>query len=271
MSLSQNITAGSNARNPDAAITGLQQASATIIPWPPRYSDDIAESSDEFENPFKIRVVNDSSCRSRASSLIQRRYAWRGYSTSPLKLDSSGRITLSACVEDTIVGTVTASLDSSAGMFVERLYPGEVQAFRDEGRKLCEFTKLAVDESVRSNMVLARMFHVAFSYVFDLHQCTDLLIEVNPRHARFYQRMLGFQRAAVDRFDSEVNAPSVLLRLDLDHCATESARLGGSHTVGQAERSFYPYVFAPKEAAEIVGRLGTFMSHGSSRFRRTNQ
>ena len=223
--------------------------------WNTSVADEIAASSDEFKNHFKIRVVDNSSRRVRASALIQRRYAWRGYSTSPLERHNSGRVTLSACVEDATVATITAALDSPEGLYVSRLYPEEVREFRADGRKLCEFTKLAVDEAVRSHAVLGAIFHVACMYVINLHQCTDVLIEVNPRHVKFYQRMLGFKRVGNERLDPEVNAPAVLMRLDLDHCATEINRLGGRRQAIEGERSFYPYFFAPDEAAQIVGRL----------------
>jgi hypothetical protein len=66
--------------------------------------------------------------------------------------------------------------------------------------------------------------------------------------------MLGFTRAADERLDLEVNAPAVLMRLDLGHSAGEIARLGGLR--GNAkERSFYPFFFARNEAAEITRRL----------------
>ena len=200
-------------------------------------------------------MADESSRRTHASSLIQRRYAWRGYSTSPLEECNDGRVTLAACVEDTTVATITATLDGADGLYVGKLYPDEVQALRDDGRRLCEFTKLAVDESVRSHAVLGAIFHVACMYVINLHRCTDVLIEVNPRHVRFYERMLGFKRAAGERLDPQVNAPAVLLRLDLAHCASEIARLGGRRKHGVGERSFYPYFFAPEEAARIIGRL----------------
>jgi hypothetical protein len=216
--------------------------------------DAVAESSDEFENRFKIRVVNNSARLTRASSLIQRRYAWRGYSTPPLENSTPGQVTLSACVADATVATITAGVDSEEGLYVSRLYPDEVRDLRAQGRKLCEFTKLAVDESVRSHAVLGAIFHVACMYVSNLHRCSDVLIEVNPRHVRFYQRMLGFRRAAEERLDPTVNAPAVLLRLELKQAAREIARLGGRGRA-DGERSFYPFFFAPDEEAQIVGRL----------------
>ncbi|HEY2558766.1 MAG TPA: hypothetical protein VGI48_03545 [Caldimonas sp.] len=218
-------------------------------------AEDIAESFDEFDNHFKIKVADKARWRSRASSLIQRRYAWRGYSTTPLEGHTSGQVTLSACINETTVATITAALDSHEGLYVSRLYPDQVRDLQAKGRKLCEFTKLAVDESVRSQAVLGAIFHVACIYVINLHRCTDVLIEVNPRHVRFYERMLGFRRAADERLDPVVNAPAVLLRLDLAHCASEIARLGGRRRSGGRERSFYPFFFSPEDAETIVGRL----------------
>ena len=92
-------------------------------------------------------------------------------------------------------------------------------------------------------------------YAIEVHRCNDVLIEVNPRHVRFYERMLGFAQAAEERLDPEVNAPAVLMRLDLRHCADEIERLGGRRLRDRRERSFYPHFFSPQKAAEVVDRL----------------
>jgi hypothetical protein len=243
------------ARDPAASMVGFfphEGVSARMRPVPGQ----IAESADEYDNPFQIHIASDASRRRRASSLIERRYAWRGYSTSPLEEDAAnGRVTMSAHIDDTTVATITAGLDADEGLYVGQLYPEEVAALRAQGRKLCEFTRLAVDESVRGHAILGSIFHVACMYVINLHRCTDVLIEVNPRHVRFYQRMLGFQRAADERMDPAVKAPAVLLRLDLAHCAREIARLGGQRKSGSAERSFYPFFFGPDDTTRILGRL----------------
>jgi hypothetical protein len=228
--------------------------SSFSYPQSPRFHH-IAGTADEFDNEFHIAVASDPVRRGRASSLLQRRYAWRGYSVEPLQqYGGADRVTLSACMDEATIATLTATVDADEGLYVGRLYPHEVDGLRAQGRKLCEFTKLAVDDSVRSHTVLGSIFHVACIYVIDLHACTDVLIEVNPRHVRFYERMLGFIRAADERLDPAVNAPAVLMRLDLGHCASEIARLGGLR--GEAkERSFYPFFFSRSEAAEITGRL----------------
>ena len=215
----------------------------------------LTEFQDEFDNLLKICVVKQHAQRRRTSALIERRYAWRGYSATPLPTSSQGKMTFSAHCDGDTVATITASLDSDDGLYVAALYPDAVSQLRAEGRKLCEFTKLAVDESIRSPSILGAIFHVACMYAIEMHRCTDVLIEVNPRHVRFYQRMLGFEQAAEERLDPEVNAPAVLLKLDLRHCAQEIERLGGRAEKARAERSFYPHFFAPDKAAEVIDRL----------------
>jgi len=222
--------------------------------WPYPLDDEFAVASDEFGNPFDIRIADDPARRICASSLLQRRYAWRGYAAGPIERHRR-QVTLAAFSDDATVATITAALDQEDGLFVGRLYPDEVQSLRDEGRRLCEFTKLAVEESVRSHTVLGAIFHVACLFVINVHRCTDALIEVNPRHVRFYQRMLGFERFGEQRLDPAVGAPAVLMRLDLGHCAREIERLGGRRRSAEGERSFYPFFFGPQDAEQILFRL----------------
>jgi hypothetical protein len=252
--MSEVVTAGNRTRHSSASIVSFNAANEALRTWSTLSSDAIVESSDEFENRFEVRVANSSSRRGRASSLIQRRYAWRGYAVSPLTNDSPSRVTLSACIDDETVATITAGIDAEQGLYVAQCYAEEVSTLRQQGRRLCEFTRLAVDESVRGHAVLGAIFHVACTYAIEVHRCSDVLIEVNPRHVRFYQRMLGFEQAAGERLDPAVNAPAVLLRLDLAHCAREMARLGGRRKC-DGERSFYPFFLSPSLSPEIVSRL----------------
>ena len=143
--MSEVLTAGYRARHPGASIVGFNAANQALGTWSTPSSDAIVESADEFENRFQVRVADSSSRRGRASSLIQRRYAWRGYAASPLTGDSPRRVTLSACIDDETVATITAGIDADDGLYVAQCYAEEVAALREEGRRLCEFTKLAVD------------------------------------------------------------------------------------------------------------------------------
>ena len=206
-------------------------------------------------NLFKVRLANTEERRNSASYLIQRRYAWRGYAVDEDPADIPSRITVAAHDENGTAGTVTVGLDSPSGMFVDGLYAAEVDALRQSGGKLSEFTKLAIDNNVHSKPLLAALFHIAFIYARRIHCCTDLLIEVNPRHESFYRRMLGFESVGDLRGDPRVGAPALLLRLDLKHAQSEIHRLGGNPNLGSITRSLYPYAFSVQEEVLIERRL----------------
>jgi len=207
---------------------------------------------------FKIRVADRDGRRRSASVLVQRRYAWRGYQVDASPDSLPNGATFSAYDADVVVATISVGLDSPDGMFVESLFAKEVSAFRAPGKKVCEFTKLAVDEALKSKQVLASIFHIAYIYARRIHACTDLFVEVNPRHVRFYERMLGFRAFGDVRMDSRVDAPAALLHLDLAHAEAQISKLGGNPALGSQVRSLYPYFYSQHEEAGVRARLRNF-------------
>jgi N-acyl amino acid synthase FeeM len=209
----------------------------------------------EQANLFKIRLANTEERQSAASYLIRRRYAWRGYAVGEQPRALPSRITIAAYDNEGTAGTVTVGLDASEPMFVDGLYADEANRLRGRGRRLAEFTRLAIDNNVHSKPLLAALFHIAFIYARRMHRCTDLLIEVNPRHETFYRRALGFEAFGSMRGDPRVGAPAVLLRLPLEHAEAEIARHGGTANGTPTTRSLYPYAFGPHEETRIERRL----------------
>lgn len=203
---------------------------------------------------FKIRLANSEGMRSRASYLIQKMYRWRGYEVSPLAPDRRP-ITIVASDAERALATISIGFDSKERLLADALYGAEVDRLRAQGARLCEFTRLAVDRNEQSREVLAMMFHIAYMYARRFAGCTDLLIEVNPRHVRFYRTMLGFEILGAERICPRVNAPAVLLRLDLAYCEQQIARYGGRRELAQTLRSLYPLAFSPREEDGICGRL----------------
>ena len=51
-------------------------------------------------------------------------------------------------------GTITMGFDVCEGLMVDDLFGAEVDALRERGLRLCEFTKLAIDGAVRSGLRL---------------------------------------------------------------------------------------------------------------------
>ncbi|MDO9316009.1 MAG: long-chain N-acyl amino acid synthase [Burkholderiaceae bacterium] len=217
---------------------------------------------------FNIRSADSFGQRSSASILINRMYASRGYPSTPLPVDPQpSRITLVASEHETTVATITVGFDTSEGLHVDTLFAEQANALRDAGHAICEFTTLAVDSAVRSRRVLASLFHSAYIYAHRVMDFDSLLIEVNPRHVSYYQRMLGFEVIGPQRFNTRVNAPAVLLCLDFAHAREKIARFGGRPEFARNERSLYPDFFSSSEEAGILSRLKPmhFNAAGSSR------
>lgn len=207
------------------------------------------------QREFKIRLADNAGQRSSASMLINKMYSWRGYGSSTSLDRDPNRITLLASAGESTIGTISINFDSPIGLLVDQLYQDEIDKLRTQGRKVCEFIKLAVDGDIRSKRVLASLFHIAVIYARNIRKFTDICIEVNPRHVKFYERMLSFTQLGEQRLNTRVNAPAVLMGIDLDYLHTLARHFGGKPELASTEKSFYPYFFSPAEEEGIANRL----------------
>lgn len=219
---------------------------------------------------FRIRAADTPHHRSRVSMLIDRMYAWRGYrwELQDGLTHHPNRITLQASIPQQtdegeaqhVVGTLTLGLDSVAGLLADSLYKAEIDAIRSQidertgkPRKVCELAHLAIDPTYGSKEMLASLFHIAYVYGRLLHKVSDVFIEVNPRHVPFYQRMLGFAQIGDEKVCERVQAPAVLLRLELAYVDEQIAHYGGHR--GRGVRSLYPYFFSRADEEGLRRRI----------------
>jgi hypothetical protein len=212
------------------------------------------EHAPEIQGGFKIRVARHAGGRRSAEVLVDRRYATRGYTTTPMRADPR-LATFIAYDEGVLVGTVSVRLDSARGLSADDIYRGELDALRRSGARLCEFTRLAVDRTVASKPVLAGLFHVAYLYASVIRGFTHAVIEVNPRHVEFYRKALGFEPIGEERMNKRVKAPAVLLCVPFAVIAEGLQRHAGKHGQSGASRSLFPYGFPPAEEMGVLGRL----------------
>jgi hypothetical protein len=220
--------------------------------------DNLAPRAGRAANPgaYAIRHVACTDTRHSASRLLNRMYARRGYASSGLgNTPLSHSITLSAGEGTATVGTLSVGFDAPGGLLVDQCFPEETARLRAEGRRLCEFKKLAVDSGPHSKQVLASLFHVAYVAAHRLRGCDNVLIEINPRHVGYYRRMLGFEVLGSERLNPRVDAPALLLSLDLAHAEAQIARLGGQPERASQERSLYPWFHAAADEPGIASRL----------------
>ncbi len=221
--------------------------------------EDIAGTREmaQQKDKFRVRLLSsDSTKREAASLLIEKMYSWRGYTTKKHIDEAPNRITLVAEFDGQVYGTITVNLDSETGLSADETYPDVIRALRSEGRKVCEFGKFAVEQSVRSKRLMGTLFHMIYIYAFRIQGCDDALIEVNPRHRGFYEKYLDFSVAAEERTCHRVGAPAVLLRLRREVYRSRVDELGGRWRDLKEEKSMYKYFFPRPEEDAIVARLG---------------
>lgn len=217
--------------------------------------DDLPEG-DPGPRLFKIRAAEAQTRRQSAMALLRRRYAWRGYQAVSLPSDQTGsHTTLSATDGDLTIGTLTVALDGPQGLNADDAFGPELAAMRAQGRRPAEFTKLAIDPVYGSKRVLAALFHVGYIVAHRLRQYDTLLLEVNPRHVRYYERMLGCKAIAEPRRHRGVDAPAVLMTADFDFIRAQIGALGGQPERAGQERTLYPLAFSMREEASIIARM----------------
>ena len=146
-------------------------------------------------------------------------------------------------------------LDSDQGLAADDLYGDETRAMRAQGRRICEFTRLAVDTTHVSYPVLAALFHTVFLFAQELRGFDYAVIEVNPRHVGYYQRSLGFDVIGGRRHNPRVNAPAVLMGVPFADIAEKLERHGGKGTRAPIARNLFEHGFSRAEAEGILGRL----------------
>src|SRR5688500_37376 len=242
-----------------AVLTGNNRGALRLVPTyhvPPdeEFRHEVPDPNCVLKRgDYSIRLTDPAGRRSEVSALIKRMYSWRGYSTENIPISSDNQTTLEAFSGPDLVGTLTLRLDSKEGLLADELYKEKISTFRKMDRKICELSKLAIDPQFSSKELLAYLFNLAYICGRIIHRATDFFIEVNPRHAAYYKRMLGFCQLGEIRNCQRVSAPAVLLHLELDYVDAQVSSLAGSRQ--PRERSLYPYFLPQHEEKKVVNRI----------------
>jgi hypothetical protein len=185
---------------------------------------------------LSIRQIATPNERRAAEHLVRRMYSWRGYRTTTMdaKPNHSGRVTLGAWQRGELAATLTLSIDNGRGLLCEALYPTEIAALRRDRQRLCECSQFAIDPDFSSPVLLRSFFRNAYYQACLVLNASHAVIEVNPRHSRFYERELGFGRLGAMRICPRVSAPALLLHRDLRKPLPEM--LAASHTPAESTR-----------------------------------
>jgi hypothetical protein len=262
----------------DAAVLGYltatpQRRSAAVSQILRRISDDLKSESlewdlraEEEKHRYHILVASSRDTRERAYALAHRVYKNCGYVS-----DAFGRIVLAHDAEpETLTllvhdehgddaGTISIAFDREAGLPADETYHAQLQELRHTGRQLAEVTRLAIaPEHQRSKSVLLRMINFVYVYARRVKCCDDFVIEVSPRHAAFYNRLLKFEQIGPERPCPRVqNAMGVLLRLEFSKTDPLISRFAGKGTGAGAgpaagNKTLYPYFYSWFEEGAVA-------------------
>jgi len=174
----------------------------------------VVESPDELRTLVAVRREQLEA----AEALVRRRYAWRGYDVQTDEgwhgTESAKPMTLLTEASGQLVGTLTVRPQSP--LCAEQTYGSDIARLRAAGHRLGEVVKLAVESGIDWKGALDALVQGAYLVSRVVHALTAIVIEVNPRHVRFYEKVLGFSVMATGGVCARVGAPSVLMLLDLD-------------------------------------------------------
>lgn len=196
-----------------------------------------------------------------ALDLVERRYSDRGLAVSRERFSSRNQDGDIVCTArertgERIVGTLSVRFDGPDGLHADLLFKAELDDWRADGLRLCEFGGLAVDRhSHDPKRVLAQIFHLGYLHAHRRARCDRLVIEVNPRHTGFYRRCLGLVPLTAARHNPRVNAPAVLMSVDFASIREQIALWGGQPDQLACARSLYPLAWDGATEATMLARL----------------
>jgi hypothetical protein len=159
--------------------------------------------------------------------LVRRMYAWRGYLTEPVNMHlTRDHLTLAAWRNGELAATLTLARDNGSNLMAEALYPAEIANLRSKDRVICEYSRLAIDPVTSSTQLMEQFFRMAYELAKSHFSAKDAIVEVNPRHRRFYEREIGFAQLGPLRVCPRVDAPALLLYRNMEQ--PHKARLRAS-------------------------------------------
>lgn len=148
-----------------------------------------------------------------------------------------------------LAGTLTIVLEESQQMAVDKLYHNELFDLRVAGKKLVEISRLVINPSFRNHKeIVTLLFNHMAIYTFHVKHYDNLVIEVVPRHADYYIKLLCFEVIGSEKPCAVVQgAPVVLLNLPLQRYQNEIKRCHNTVNKEKKERTLYQQFIRPND------------------------
>ena len=148
----------------------------------------------------------------------------RGMRVTPYHALSSTDVFIAVQAGRTVC-TMTLVKDGDLGLPAESLYSEEIKRFRDRGSTIGEVGSLA--QQSKNFPVLLRLINLT-SQTARFRGLDYILVTVHPRHAKFYQRFLGFESIGPLRSHQAVcGHPAVAMAVNLKQLPVRDPRACG--------------------------------------------
>lgn len=165
---------------------------------------------------FEIRLARTADEYRDAFGLVHVGYVFQGIErlrSMDLRITEqhvlSEAIVLVAYEKGQIVGTISVTKDSPAGLPLDKDYPAELARLRSTGATLTEFGSLAIVRRCWHSSLMPLLGMAAARVAFRVHQSTHNVIGIHPRAADFYRAVWDFHPIGAPRQHAELAAPVI--------------------------------------------------------------
>jgi GNAT superfamily N-acetyltransferase len=174
---------------------------------------------------FQVRVARTVEEYERAFRLVQVGYVLQGIVPVEELGSEDKRVTeqhmlpeatvFVAYEGDDIVGTMTVTLDSPAGLPLDKDYPDQLTELRQSGAHLAEIGSMAIIGRCQGSGV-AQLLSLACARWAWQQGATHHVVGVHPKARPFFRAMWGFMPLGPVRDHVELNAPVTGLEVSLE-------------------------------------------------------
>jgi GNAT superfamily N-acetyltransferase len=196
------------------------------------FSAPLSNSGSGNGRDLTVAIAHSRGDREQALALHRSVYIRRGLlreGDPPLRMLPQARAPGSAIIvakeAGVVVGTISFTRDTVAGLPMDEIHADEVDAMRARFARIAEVGSLAVDEERRGLGLTMMLFLAAFRWA-RLSEVPALVACVNPSYRRVYSKLLPFEVLGPCREHARFHkAPSIPIGLDL---MTAPARYGSA-------------------------------------------
>ena len=174
---------------------------------------------------FEIKIADKFSEWESSFKLLYEEYLNAGYVVEPTPSNIlfgihhflPKTVVFIAKYSDALVSSLTQFFDNHAlGLPADKIYKEELDTLRAEGRVISEIGGLVTRKDFRWQNLFLCLCQVMYWHSH-FRKIDDLCITVNPKHVRFYKTVFLFEIMGQEKYYAKVNAPAVLMRLNLRH------------------------------------------------------